>query len=65
MTPNADTSFIPDLPVGGPLALYRSQATFDWKKMKLVFEDPETLKLKVNIYYTLILDYLSSIVIFF
>lgn len=41
-----DTSFIKDLP-SGPLDHYRKQAKFDWKKLKLVFEDAEDLKTKV------------------
>ena len=41
-----DTDFIPDLPIG-PLDEYRNQASFDWKKLKLVFEKSEILKLKV------------------
>ena len=43
-----DTSFIEDLP-SGPLDVYRKQAQFDWKQLKLVFEDPDFLKVKVNI----------------
>jgi acyl-CoA oxidase len=42
-----DTDFIPDLPEG-PLNIYRKQASFDWKKLKLVFDKPEILKLKVS-----------------
>lgn len=47
MTP-VDTSFIEDLPIG-PLDHYRKQASFDWKKLKLVFEDADTLKIKVSL----------------
>jgi hypothetical protein len=42
-----ETNFIPNLPEG-PLNTYRKQATFDWKKLKLVFDKPEILKLKVG-----------------
>ena len=42
-----ETDFIPDLPKG-PLNIYRKQASFDWKKLKLVFDKPEILKLKVS-----------------
>jgi hypothetical protein len=42
-----DTDFIPNLPEG-PLNFYRNQASFDWKKLKLVFDKPEILKLKVS-----------------
>ena len=34
-----ETDFIPDLPEG-PLNIYRKQASFDWKKLKLVFDKP-------------------------
>lgn len=44
-----DTSFIPDLP-SGPLDPYRKKATFDWKKLRLVFEEVNLLRVKV---YTL------------
>ncbi|KAK9729818.1 Acyl-CoA oxidase [Popillia japonica] len=47
-----DTSFIEDLP-RGPLDHYRSQANFDWKKLKLVFEEPDFLKVKLNVWRTL------------
>ncbi|CAH1121403.1 unnamed protein product [Ceutorhynchus assimilis] len=43
---------IKDLPAG-PLDHYRKQAQFDWKKMKLFFEDPELLKIKMNVWKTL------------
>lgn len=42
-----ETDFIPELP-DGPLNVYRKQASFDWKKLKLVFDKPEILKLKVS-----------------
>ena len=45
-----ETDFIPDLPEG-PLNIYRKQASFDWKKLKLVFDKPEILKLKVSTEY--------------
>lgn len=44
---SADTSFIEDLPAG-PLDAYRKKAKFDWKKLKLVFEDVNLLKMKVS-----------------
>lgn len=31
----------------GPLTLYRKQASFDWKKLKLYIEDEHLLKFKV------------------
>lgn len=47
MTNNADTSFIPDLPTG-PLDAYRNKAQFDWKKLRLIFEQIDLLKVKVK-----------------
>jgi acyl-CoA oxidase len=47
-----ETDFIPDLPEG-PLNIYRKQASFDWKKLKLVFDKPEILKLKLKVWSTL------------
>lgn len=43
----ADMSEIEDLPKGGPLGKYRQKASFDWKKMKLFFEDLDLIKYKV------------------
>lgn len=45
--PQLNTSFIDDLP-SGPLDRYRKQAKFNWKKLKLIFEEDELLKLKVT-----------------
>ncbi|KPJ19117.1 Peroxisomal acyl-coenzyme A oxidase 3 [Papilio machaon] len=39
----------PDLPAG-PLDVYRKKATFDWRRMKLVYDNLETLKLKNDIW---------------
>ena len=40
-------SQIEDLPRGGPLAEYRKGATFNWKKMKLFFEELDLIQYKV------------------
>lgn len=40
-----DTSFIPDMPIG-PLDEYRKRAKFDWKELRLIFEDESLLRLK-------------------
>lgn len=40
-----DTSFIPDMPIG-PLDEYRKRAKFDWKELRLIFEDENQLRLK-------------------
>lgn len=48
MSPTAvDTSFIPDCPKG-PLDTYRSRAKFDWKKLRLIFEDAYFLRVKYD-----------------
>ncbi|KAF2895681.1 hypothetical protein ILUMI_10461, partial [Ignelater luminosus] len=49
---SVDTSFIEDLPAG-PLDAYRKKAKFDWKKLKLVFEDVNLLKTKLKVWNTL------------
>ncbi|XP_063704626.1 peroxisomal acyl-coenzyme A oxidase 3 isoform X2 [Culicoides brevitarsis] len=40
----------PDFPTTGPLAKYRSSATFDWKKLKLIIEDEEALLFRQRIF---------------
>lgn len=40
-----DTSFIPDMPIG-PLDEYRKRAKFDWKQLRLIFEEENLLRLK-------------------
>lgn len=52
MAQTVNTDFIPDIPRGGPLAEYRQRAKFGWKDLKLIFEEEQTLKTKVN--YTII-----------
>jgi len=37
-----------DVPKGGPLQHYRNRASFNWKKMKLFFEDMEYIEYKVS-----------------
>lgn len=44
---------IENLPKGGPLQEYREKASFNWKKMKLFFEDLELIKYKVILFMTL------------
>lgn len=39
---------IENLPKGGPLDVYRNKASFNWKKMKLFFEDLDLIKYKVR-----------------
>lgn len=44
-----DTTFIPDLPKG-PLCEYRSRARFDWKLLRLIFEEENSLKIKYKVW---------------
>lgn len=39
--------YLDDLP-SGPLDVYRTMASFDWKQMRLTIENEKQLKLKVN-----------------
>ncbi|XP_013145938.1 PREDICTED: peroxisomal acyl-coenzyme A oxidase 3-like [Papilio polytes] len=39
----------PDLPAG-PLDVYRKKATFDWRRMKLVYDNLSTMKMKNDIW---------------
>jgi len=41
-----DNELFPDFPPG-PLDLYRKQASFDWKKLKLFLEDESIIEFKV------------------
>ncbi|XP_017476567.1 PREDICTED: peroxisomal acyl-coenzyme A oxidase 3 [Rhagoletis zephyria] len=54
-----DTSFIPDLPKG-PLCKYRNRAKFDWKKLKLIFESEQDLRIKYKVWKVLENDPLFS-----
>ncbi|KAL0272768.1 UNVERIFIED_CONTAM: hypothetical protein PYX00_005616 [Menopon gallinae] len=40
---------IPDLP-SGPLDVYRKQASFDWKKMRIYMEDEKLLRVKMELF---------------
>ncbi|XP_034239534.1 peroxisomal acyl-coenzyme A oxidase 3-like isoform X1 [Thrips palmi] len=47
----------PDLPVlPGPLTEYRQMASFDWKQLRVLLEDPETLRVKMNLWRKLEAD---------
>ena len=43
-----ELSVIRSVPKGGPLASYRAQASFDYRKLKLFFESADLIKFKVN-----------------
>ncbi|XP_030561904.1 peroxisomal acyl-coenzyme A oxidase 3 [Drosophila novamexicana] len=47
---NVDTSFIPDLPSGGALAVYRKRANFDWKRLRLILEKEQGLRIKYKVW---------------
>lgn len=46
---------MPDWP-SGPLNLYRSKATFDWRKMKMLMEGEDIIKFKHKVWSTLAKD---------
>lgn len=50
-----DNELFPDFPPG-PLELYRKQASFDWKKLKLFLDDECIIELKMKIWRTLEAD---------
>lgn len=52
MSSNQETSFIPSLPKG-PLDEYRALATYDWKRLRLFFENETVLRIKYHIWATL------------
>ena len=43
----SDINSLEDLPKGGPLEIYRQKSSFNWKNMKLFFEDLELIRYKV------------------
>ncbi|UYV61380.1 ACOX3 [Cordylochernes scorpioides] len=45
-------AILPDFPPG-PLDLYRRQASFDWKKLKLVMEGATNIKIQMKVWKTL------------
>ncbi|XP_044753120.1 peroxisomal acyl-coenzyme A oxidase 3 isoform X2 [Coccinella septempunctata] len=53
---NMKEHHIEDMP-SGPLDFYRNQATFDWKAMKMIFEEnKQCLNIKMNLWKTLSID---------
>lgn len=49
MANQVDTSFIPDLPAG-PLCAYRKRSKFDWKRLRLIFEGENNLRIKLKVW---------------
>ena len=45
---SSDKAKIADVPKGGPLENYRNKASFDWKDLKLFFDDIELITYKVR-----------------
>lgn len=45
-----NAQWMDDLPPGGDLDKYRTSATFCWKHLRMVLEDPDKIRLKVNIF---------------
>ena len=50
-----ELSVIRSLPKGGPLASYRAQASFDYRKLKLFFESAELIEFRVNKTYLILM----------
>jgi len=44
---SGDLSQIMDIPKGGPLEAYRQKSSFNWKRMKLFFEDIDLILFRV------------------
>lgn len=44
-----DVEWLEDMPTGSDLDKYRESASFSWKRLRIVLEDPDVLKLKVNL----------------
>jgi hypothetical protein len=53
-----DMNQIEDLPKGGPLEEYRNMCSFNWKKMKLFFEELDLIKYKVCFFIIKAKDYI-------
>lgn len=43
---------LPDWPTG-PLDYYRKQATFDWRKLKIIIEGEDCIRIKAKVWQTL------------
>lgn len=53
---NNDLDWIEDVPKSGALEKYRASASFCWKHLSIVIQDPETLKLKIKVWKALEAD---------
>ncbi|XP_043273425.1 peroxisomal acyl-coenzyme A oxidase 3-like [Venturia canescens] len=45
-----DLKWLGELPTGGKLQKYRSLASFSWKDMRIVLEDPDKLRFKIEVW---------------
>ncbi|KAK0178954.1 hypothetical protein PV327_007790 [Microctonus hyperodae] len=45
-----DAEFLEDMPSGGPLERYRELATFSWKHLKVILEDPQKIRIKMKVW---------------
>lgn len=44
-----NVDWMDDLPMGGDLEKYRKTATFNWKQLRMILEDPDRIRLKAII----------------
>ncbi|XP_055389389.1 peroxisomal acyl-coenzyme A oxidase 3 [Condylostylus longicornis] len=59
ISPDIDTNFIPDLPMG-PLNEYRKKAKFNWKRLMLILDEEASVKIKYRVWKLLENDPLFS-----
>ncbi|XP_011503376.1 PREDICTED: peroxisomal acyl-coenzyme A oxidase 3 [Ceratosolen solmsi marchali] len=45
-----DIRWLEDMPPGGDLAKYRADASFCWKRLRIVLEDPDAIRLKLRLW---------------
>ena len=43
-----DIRWLDDMPEGGDLERYRTSASFCWKRLRILLEDPERIRFKVR-----------------
>lgn len=47
-----DIRWLEDMPPGGDLLKYRDSASFCWKRLRIVLEDPDKIRLKVRLSFS-------------
>ncbi|XP_015603182.1 peroxisomal acyl-coenzyme A oxidase 3 [Cephus cinctus] len=50
VTSGEDVDWLENMPSGGPLDEYRKSATFSWKRLRVILEDPERLLFKMKVW---------------